>query len=102
MDYDTVVQAYSSICLTLMVLVSHNNNNFWLQNAPYKIFLWIVIACVTYLAIFIVAIKVYVNKFYLNQLVGASTELDLQLECKLLFGFILINGKSTAASARTR
>lgn len=101
MDYDIVLQAYI-VCLTLKVLIRHNDNNFLLQNAPYKIFLWIVIACITYLAIFIVVIKICINKFYLNQLADISTELDLQLKCKLLFGFILINGKSIAASAWTR
>ncbi|XP_022176700.1 uncharacterized protein LOC111038072 [Myzus persicae] len=61
------------------------------QNAPSKIFFWIVIACIVYLTAFIVSIKMYIHKMHRNRLIAKSTNSGNQLECHLLLVFIIIN-----------
>ncbi|XP_008184547.2 uncharacterized protein LOC100576023 [Acyrthosiphon pisum] len=80
------------IIITLLKLfgsVSLMQSTF--QNAPSKIFIWIVIACIVYLTAFIVSIKMYIHKVHRNKLIAKSADSVSQLECHLLLAFILIN-----------
>lgn len=74
--------------LKLFASVSLMQSTF--QNAPSKIFFWIVIACIVYLTAFIVSIKMYIHKVHRNIFYVKSTDSG-NLECHLLIAFILIN-----------
>ncbi|KAF0769226.1 Uncharacterized protein FWK35_00002032 [Aphis craccivora] len=79
--------------LKLFASVSLMQSTF--QNAPSKIFFWIVIACIVYLTAFIVSIKMYIHKVHRNIFYVKSTDSE-NLECHLLLAFILINCTSTS------
>ncbi|XP_025197223.1 uncharacterized protein LOC112596001 [Melanaphis sacchari] len=74
--------------LKLLANVSLMQSTF--QNAPSKIFFWIVITCIVYLTAFIVSIKMYIHKVHRNMFFVKSTDFG-NLECHLLLVFILIN-----------
>ncbi|CAH1725829.1 uncharacterized protein LOC126550346 [Aphis gossypii] len=74
--------------LKLFASVSLMQSTF--QNAPSKIFFWIVIACIVYLTAFIVSIKMYIHKVHRNIFYVESTDSG-NLKYHLLLAFILIN-----------